>query len=71
MKLRALKYISPFLLYLGAFWAFSTTGWEVWILFSMLFIIPLLELFIKPNASNLNAAEEKLFMTDHMIFYYT
>jgi len=65
MKLRALKYISPFLLYLGAFRAFSITGWEVWMpVFYGFIVIPLLELFIKPNASNLNAAEEEVVRTD-------
>lgn len=65
MKLRALKYISPFLLYLGAFWAFSTTGWEIWIpVFYAFFIIPLLELFINPNTRNLSAAEEEVVRTD-------
>lgn len=65
MKLRALKYISPFLLYFGAFRAFSITGWEVWMpVFYGFFVIPLLELFIRPNASNLNAAEEEVARAD-------
>ncbi len=65
MKFRAIKYISPFLLYLGAFRAFSTTGWEVWMPFFYGFlVIPLLELFIKPSASNLNAAEEEVIKAD-------
>ncbi|MEO5945335.1 MAG: alkane 1-monooxygenase [Chitinophagaceae bacterium] len=65
MKLRVLKYISPFLLYFGSLRAFSITGWEVWMpVFYGFFVIPLLELFIKPNASNLNAAEEEVVRAD-------
>lgn len=65
MKLRAIKYLSPFLLYLGAFRAFTVTGWEIWLpVFYSFLVIPLLELFIKPDALNLNAAEEEVVKAD-------
>lgn len=65
MKLRALKYLSPLLLYLGAFRSFSSTGWTIWLpVFFGFFLIPLLELFIKPNSTNMNAAEEEVAKAD-------
>ncbi len=73
MKLRALKYLSPFLLYACSLRAFTATGWEVWIpLFYAFIVIPILELFISPNSSNLNAAEEEVVKADKtydMIIY--
>ncbi len=65
MRFRALKYISPFLLYLGAFRAFTITGWEIWlpVLYGFV-IIPLLELFIRADSRNLNAAEEEVAKAD-------
>jgi len=65
MKLRAFKYLSPFLLYLAAFRSFASTGWEIWIPAIYAFgVIPLLELFIQPNANNLNVAEEEVAKSD-------
>jgi alkane 1-monooxygenase len=65
MKLRALKYLSPFLLYAGSLRAFTATGWEVWMpLFYAFMVIPVLELFISPNSNNLNAAEEEVVKAD-------
>ena len=61
MTLRAFKYLSPCLLYFGAITAFLAHGVGVWLpLVYAWFIIPLLELFIKPDASNLSEAEEEL-----------
>lgn len=65
MKLRAFKYISPFLLYLGSLRAFSITGWEIWMpVFYGFFVIPLLELFIKADSRNMSAAEEEVAKAD-------
>lgn len=61
MSLRLFKYLSPCLLYYGAITSFLTLGLGVWtpLLYSWV-LIPLLELFIKPDPSNLSAAEEEL-----------
>ena len=46
---------------MGAFWSFSTTGWQVWLpIVWAWIIIPLAELLIKPVPSNMSAAEEEL-----------
>jgi alkane 1-monooxygenase len=65
MSIRLYKYCFPFLLYLGALQAFFNTGFYVFIpmVYSWL-VIPLLELFIKPDNSNLSAAEEDLARQD-------
>ena len=65
MTIRAFKYTSPFIVYIGAFNSFSVTGWQVWLpLVYAWIIIPLTELLLKPNAGNLNAAEEELARAD-------
>jgi alkane 1-monooxygenase len=59
--MRVFRYFSPLLLYLGAWQSFHTTGWQVWlpVLYGFGFI-PLLELVLKPDPSNLEAREEEL-----------
>jgi alkane 1-monooxygenase len=65
MQIRAFKYASPFIVYIGAFRAFSVTGWQVWLpLVYAWVIIPLAELLLKPNSRNMNAAEEELAKAD-------
>ena len=61
MRLRFLKYILPFLFFFGAWQSFHSYGWFVWLpVIAAFFIIPVLELFIKPDPSNMNAAEEEM-----------
>ncbi len=61
MGLRLFKYLSPFLLYYGAFTSFASTGLMVWVpLIYSWIIIPLLELCLRGDASNLTEAEEEL-----------
>ena len=61
MSVRVFKYLSPFLLYYGALTAFMASGFVVWLpLIYAWFIIPLVELFISPDDSNLSEAEEEL-----------
>jgi alkane 1-monooxygenase len=49
------------LIYIGALQAFFTTGFAIWIpLIYTWLLVPLLELYIKTDESNLNAAEEEL-----------
>lgn len=61
MKVRALKYLLPFIFFAGAIWSFHTTGWMVWIPMIIAWaIIPLLELVLKPDPANMSAAEEEM-----------
>lgn len=65
MRFRAFKYLSPFIIYAGAFMAFPGKGPVVWLpLLYAWVIIPLLELLIKPDAYNMSAAEEELVRKD-------
>lgn len=65
MQVKVYKYFAPFLLYAGAFNAFRSTGWVVWLpLVYAWFIIPVLELFIRPDAHNMNEAEEEVAKAD-------
>ena len=65
MKVRSFKYLSPLILYAGAIVSFSAHGWVIWLplIYSWL-IIPGLELFIKPDPTNLDAAEEEMVRND-------
>ncbi|MEP7373294.1 MAG: alkane 1-monooxygenase [Chitinophagaceae bacterium] len=67
MSIRAFKYLSPLVIYIGAYHSFSVTGFEVWLpLVWAWIIIPLAELFIKPVSGNMNAAEEELSKKDRV-----
>lgn len=61
MSARVFKYLSPFLLYYGAIMSFLDSGLVVWLpLVYSWIIIPLVELFTRPDESNLSQAEEEL-----------
>lgn len=61
MQVRALKYLIPFLFFAGALRSFHSQGWQVWIPMLIAWVlIPLLELMLKPDPSNLGAAEEEM-----------
>lgn len=61
MPVRSFKYLSPCLLYFGSVTAFLTHGFGVWLpLIYAWVLIPLLELFLRPDDSNLSAGEEEL-----------
>ncbi len=65
MRFRAVKYIIPFLFFIGAIRSFTSTGWVVWIPLGVAWIlIPLLELFIRPDPANLSGAGEDLARAD-------
>jgi len=65
MKFRAFKYLLPFILYVVAIRSFHIHGIQVWFpLIIAWVILPLFELFIKPNTRNLVAAEEELAKAD-------
>lgn len=61
MSLKVFKFIVPFIFFFGALRSFNTTGWQIWLpVIAAWVIIPLLELFIKSDQENMNAAEEEL-----------
>ncbi len=61
MRFKALKFTMPFLFFLGAVFSFREHGWVIWLpLFAAWVLIPLVELFIRSDASNMTAAEEEL-----------
>jgi alkane 1-monooxygenase len=68
--MRAFKYASPLIVYIGAWHSFSVTGWQVWMPLVYAFIVvPLIELLIKPDPLNMDATEEELAKKDK--FYDT
>ena len=65
MKLRVFKYLSPIILYGSAIFSFQSYGWVIWLpLLYAWIIIPGLELFIKPDPGNMDAAEEEMAKAD-------
>ena len=61
MWIKSFKYLSPFIVLAGAFIAFQKTGLLTFMPVIYAFgVIPLLELFLKPDASNFSAAEEEI-----------
>ncbi len=70
MRVRAFKYLSPLLVYLLAWLAFTGSGWITWIPMMYAWILmPLAELFIDPDKKNLGAAEEELAKNDRVYDY--
>ena len=65
MGIRWFKYVSPFGVYVASLYAFFTTGFAVFIPIIYAFVaIPVAELFLKPDPTNLSAAEEELIKND-------
>lgn len=65
MRFHALKYLLPAVTYVGAIQSFLGTGWVVWVPLAWAFgVVPLLELFVRPNPHNLSAAEEAIAKDD-------
>jgi alkane 1-monooxygenase len=61
MQVRALKFGVPFIFFSGAMISFHSHGWIVWLpLVFAWVIVPVLELFIPSDASNMNLAEEEI-----------
>ncbi len=75
MHIRAFKYLSPITIYLLAYVAFTSTGWLTWspMIYAWI-IIPLVELLIKPDQENMNAAEEEVAkkdkLYDYMLYFF-
>ncbi len=71
MRINALKYLSPLLIFVMAGIAFTGKGWLTGLpLFYAWIFIPLAELFIRPDSSNLSAAEEELVKRDPLYDYF-
>jgi alkane 1-monooxygenase len=65
MTLRWFKFLSPFIVFVMAWLAFTKTGWLTFLPALYAFIgIPLLELALKPDEKNLSAAEEEMAKTE-------
>lgn len=70
MHVRAFKYLSPLVVYAGAIISFSFYGISTFIpLIYAWIIIPLLELFLKPDNTNLQTAEEEIAKKDRTYDY--
>jgi alkane 1-monooxygenase len=68
--LKYIKYLIPVLIYFLAFLSFTNTGPICWV--PMIFawvIVPVIELFNKPDARNLTAAEEEIAKMDPVYDY--
>lgn len=70
MQTRAFKYLSPLIIYVLAWLAFTGKGWITWspMLYAWV-LMPVLELFINPDKTNLSAAEEELVKKDRVYDY--
>jgi alkane 1-monooxygenase len=70
MQTRALKYLSPLIIFVLAWLAFTGKGWITWSPMGYAWILmPVLELFISPDKTNLSAAEEELVKKDRVYDY--
>jgi alkane 1-monooxygenase len=75
MHIRVFKYLSPITIYMLAYLAFTSTGWLTWspMIYAWI-IIPLVELLIKPDEKNMNAAEEEVAkkdkLYDYMLYFF-
>ena len=70
MSIKAFKYLSPLIVYVLAWFAFTGTGWITWspMLYAWV-LMPTIELFIRPDNNNLSMAEEELAKKDRMYDY--
>ena len=63
--MKVFKYLSPFIFFAGAWFAFTGQGWIVWMPMCWAWIlVPAAELFITPDPVNMSAAEEELAKQD-------
>lgn len=70
MNIKILKYLSPATIYVLAFIAFFSHGWLTWAPMVYTWIlIPLVELLLKPDEKNMEAAEEELAKKDKLYDY--
>lgn len=65
MRWKAVKYILPLLLYISIYNAMKMHGWLIYLPVIISFgLLPFFEAFIKPDASNMNNAEEAIAKKD-------
>ncbi|HMC98702.1 MAG TPA: fatty acid desaturase, partial [Ferruginibacter sp.] len=70
MRIRAFKYLSPITIYFLAILSFTIHGWAIWLpLMYAWLLLPVAELFIKPDEHNLDAAEEEMVRQDRFYDY--
>jgi alkane 1-monooxygenase len=70
MHIRSLKYITPLVVFALAILSFTQTGWVTFLPLLYAFgIIPFLEWWLRPDASNLDAASEELIRSDRLYDY--
>ncbi len=70
LRLTAFKYLSPFILFVFAFFSFTHTGWYCFVPMIYAYIlIPFVELFVKADEQNMNAAEEAIAKADKTYDY--
>ena len=68
--IKYLKYTNPVLMYLLAIISFTNVGIWCWLMILYaFFFVPILELVINPNASNIGMAEEELAKNDRIYDY--
>lgn len=70
MQIRAFKYLSPLIVFVLAWLAFTGKGWITWspMLYAWV-LMPFAELFISPDKKNFSAAEEELIKKDRIYDY--
>lgn len=70
MNLKAFKYLSPLIIYIFAWISFTGRGLLIWIpLIYVWILIPVIELFLKPNEENLSETEVALAKKDPVYDY--
>jgi alkane 1-monooxygenase len=71
MNFRAFKYLLPFGVYVATWRSFHATGWGTYLPVLYAFVlIPLMELFIRPDARNMNEAEERIAKKDRLYDWF-
>ena len=61
MSIRIFKYLSPVTIYIACWISFHQTGWLTWIpMIYAWILLPFLELFLHPDQTNMDAAEEEM-----------
>lgn len=70
MNIKAFKYLSPLIIYILAWISFTQSGWFAWIpLLYVWLLIPIIELFFKPDEKNLSATEIEIAKKDSTYDY--
>ncbi len=70
MRINAFKFLSPLVVYALAWFSFTGTGLLTWLpMFYAWALMPVTELFLKPDKKNLDTAEEELVKKDRLYDY--